>query len=175
MSARVVVPIGVIVIAVIVLGSVVAFGRSSPQAPSRGYSAFLDDVAHGEVDLVVQEGQFLSVREGRAVYSVVVPSVVTNVYFDMQLAAEQTNQSLRPDIYSAVVPPDTSWIGLVLTAVVPLVVILGFISLMLRAAQRAPQPFSARSRLAQLEDARRAGQLTAEEYATKREEIIRAL
>jgi ATP-dependent Zn protease len=173
-SGRIVLSLIGLILGVAVL-LVVANAPRSPSAPERGYSAFLDDVAGGRVQRVVQHGQTLTVDENGTTYSVVVPSVVTNVYLDMQYAAEESSRTLPADIYSAEIEPDTSWIGLLLTGLLPLLVIGGFIVLMLRAARRAPQPFSLQARLAQLEEARKAGQLSAEEYETKRAEILRSL
>ena len=49
-----------------------------------------------------------------------VPSVLTQVLNDMQAVAKTNNVTLKPDIYKAVPAPDTSWVGLLLTGLLPL-------------------------------------------------------
>ncbi len=70
-----------------------------------------------------------------ASYQVVVPSILTDVLGDMRLAAEKGGQTLAPDVFTAALAPDTSWLGLLLTAVLPLLIIGGFIFFMMRQAQ----------------------------------------
>ena len=71
-----------------------------------------------------------------ATYTVTVPSVLTIVYpNDMQAAAKAGNVTLAADIYKAEPAPDTSWLGLLLTGLLPLLVIGGFIFFMMRQAQ----------------------------------------
>ncbi|MFL5673567.1 MAG: ATP-dependent zinc metalloprotease FtsH [Chloroflexota bacterium] len=112
--------------------------QSSSQPNPIGYSQFLDDVRLGHVGSVVQQGETLSVKrnDGSPAYTVTVPSVLTIVYpNDMQTAAKAGNQTLAPDIYKAEPAPDTSWLGLLLTGLLPLLVIGGFIFFMMRQAQ----------------------------------------
>ena len=88
---------------------------------------------------VVQEGDTLTVKSkaqtGPSSYTVVVPSVLTQVLTDMTAAAEKGGQSLSPTVFKAVKAPDTSWLGLLLTGLLPLLVIGGFIFFMMRQAQ----------------------------------------
>ena len=53
----------------------------------------------------------------------------------MQAAAQDGGQTLSADIVQATPAPDTSWLGLLLTAVLPLLIIGGFIFFMMRQAQ----------------------------------------
>ena len=53
----------------------------------------------------------------------------------MQAAAEKGKQPLTADAFTATPAPDTSWLGLLLTAVLPLLIIGGFIFFMMRQAQ----------------------------------------
>jgi cell division protease FtsH len=107
---------------------------TTPSTPV-GYSKFLADVQAGDVTEVVQQGETLTVRaEGRS-YTVVVPSVLINVLEDMQAAARAGNQTLSADVFTAEPAPDTSWFGLLLTGLLPLLVIGGFIFFMMRQAQ----------------------------------------
>ena len=112
--------------------------QSSAQPNQRGYSEFLNDVQQGHVQSVVQQGDTLTVKRNDGVpsYTVTVPSVLTIVYpTDMQSAAKAGNINLAADIYKAEPAPDTSWLGLLLTGLLPLLVIGGFIFFMMRQAQ----------------------------------------
>src|ERR1019366_1616460 len=108
----------------------------TPTQASKGYSQFLSDVQQNKVTKVVQQDQSLTVNEtdGKA-YEVNVPTVLTDVLADMHTAATSGGASLASDIYSSEKPPDTSWLALVLTGVVPLLLIGGFIFFMMRQAQ----------------------------------------
>ena len=107
--------------------------NSSQPASAVGYGSFLNNVAAQKVAKVVQKSDSLTVTPtgGGADYTVVVPTVLTNVLTDMKAA----DPNLDKSIYTAQQPPDTSWIGLLLTAVLPLAVIGGFIFFMMRQAQ----------------------------------------
>jgi cell division protease FtsH len=110
---------------------------SSPTTPI-GYSQFLADVTAGNVTKVVQQGDTLTVTSKGVPpsYAVTVPApIVTKVLDDMQVAAKQGNVTLSSSIYSAEPAPDTSWLGLLLTGLLPLLVIGGFIFFMMRQAQ----------------------------------------
>src|SRR5687768_10637437 len=111
---------------------------SSSQPVTTGYSKFLGDVAAGEVAEVTQQGTTLTVKKTgptATTYTVTVPTILTDVWGDMQEAADATNKPLDPDIFKATPAPDTSWLGLMLTAVLPLLIIGGFIFFMMRQAQ----------------------------------------
>jgi cell division protease FtsH len=100
------------------------------------YSKFLAEVADGNISKVTQQGTTLTVeRKDNTTYTVIVPTVLTQVYSDMQLAAQKAGKELAPDIFGAQPAPDTSWLGLLLTAVLPLLIIGGFIFFMMRQAQ----------------------------------------
>ena len=114
--------------------------QSTTQAPTIGYSEFLTNVGKGNVAHVVQQGETLTVTPKTpplTPYSVTVPApVVTKVYpDDMQAAAKAGGVDLAADIYKADPTPDTSWLGLLLTGLLPLLVIGGFIFFMMRQAQ----------------------------------------
>ena len=103
-----------------------------------GYSKFLGDVAAGQVKEVTQQGTTLTVKKAGSTtetYTVTVPTILTDVYGDMREAATATGKTLDPDIFKATPAPDTSWLGLLLTAVLPLLIIGGFIFFMMRQAQ----------------------------------------
>ena len=110
--------------------------QSTTPNPAVGYSKFLADVQAGEVTEVVQQGETLNVKvNGKTPYTVVVPSVLINVLDDMNKAAARGNQTLSDTVYRAEPAPDTSWLGLLLTGLLPLLVIGGFIFFMMRQAQ----------------------------------------
>jgi cell division protease FtsH len=115
--------------------------QSTTEAPTIGYSQFLTNVSKGEVESVVQQGDTLTVKPKAgtgtsASYTVTVPSILTKVYpDDMQAAAKAGGQVLSSTIYKAQPAPDTSWLGLLLTGLLPLLVIGGFIFFMMRQAQ----------------------------------------
>ncbi len=128
-----------IVMVVLVLGTAALLftwiNASTPTTPV-GYSTFLDEVQHNSVKSVVQSGDTLTVTGvDNKVVSVIVPSILTQVYPDMQAAAAKGNVTLDPAIFNAEKAPDTSWLGLLVTAVLPLLVIGGFIFFMMRQAQ----------------------------------------
>src|SRR6187401_935704 len=101
------------------------------------YSAFLNEVKTGKVQSVTQQAETLTVKSTgpKASYTVTVPApIVTKVYDDMALAAKAGNLATVPE-YGALPAPDTSWLGLLLTGLLPLLVIGGFIFFMMRQAQ----------------------------------------
>ena len=110
--------------------------NSTPPTPI-GYSQFLTNVQTGKVGEVVQQGDTLTVKaKDGTTYTVTVPSILTKVYpDDMVAAAKAGGQTLDSAIYKADPAPDTSWLGLLLTGLLPLLVIGGFIFFMMRQAQ----------------------------------------
>ena len=129
-----------IVMVVLVLGTAALLftwiNASQPAVPV-GYSQFLSQVAAGQVSSVTQEGDLLTVKSSVPPnnYTVVVPSILTQVFNDMVLAAEKGGHPLDPMVFKAVKAPDTSWLGLLLTGLLPLLIIGGFIFFMMRQAQ----------------------------------------
>jgi len=113
--------------------------NATDQAPSKGYSEFLSQVSAGNIKSVVQTGENLAVTTTADppgnTYSVVVPSILTQVLNDMIAAADKGGQTLSPTIFKAEAVPDTSWISLIATFVLPLLIIGGFIFFMMRQAQ----------------------------------------
>ncbi|HYN70268.1 MAG TPA: ATP-dependent zinc metalloprotease FtsH, partial [Candidatus Eisenbacteria bacterium] len=108
---------------------------STPQSTS-GYGEFIDAVKTGQVASVIQKDQMLEVTGSKGEkYTVVVPSILTDVYKDMKTAAAEGGKTLDPKAYGAQQAADNSWLGLVLTGLLPLIVIGGFIYFMMRQAQ----------------------------------------
>ena len=127
-----------IVMLVLVAGTVAllyTWVQSSTPVQSVGYSQFYNDVKAGTVTKVVQDGETLEVTKGGTTYTVVVPNNITgDVYSDMQKAAAAGGQAPVPP-YEKKATADTSWIGLLLSGLLPLLVIGGFIFFMMRQAQ----------------------------------------
>jgi cell division protease FtsH len=125
-----------IVMLVLVAGTVALLytwlGQQSDSTPV-AYSQFLTDVGSGKVKAVTQEGEVLTVTlaDGSKGYTTVVPSILTDVNQQIQTAAA----GKAPPSYTKKVTPDTSWIGLILTGLLPILVIGGFIFFMMRQAQ----------------------------------------
>ena len=127
-----------IVMLVLVVGTVALLAAVliSPNGSgtSKPYSVFLQDVSAGSVTSVTQQDQVLTVNKNTpGAYTVIVPTVLTQVWTDVATAAAAGNKT--PPSFEAVKAPDNSWLGLVLTAVLPIVVIVGFIIFMMRQAQ----------------------------------------
>ena len=127
-----------IVMLVLVAGTVAllyTWVQSSTPSPQVGYSEFYADVQAGEVTKVVQEGETLTVTtKDNKTYTVVVPNSITgDVFQDIKAAADQGGVPAPPFTRSPTA--DTSWIGLLLTGLLPLLVIGGFIFFMMRQAQ----------------------------------------
>ena len=112
---------------------------SSSSSADVSYSDFLAKVQAGQVDKVVQQDTTLTVtpKSGGAAYTVNAPGLagLHDVFADIQAAATKGNVTLAADAYSVKPVPDTSWLGLVLTGLLPLLVIGGFIFFMMRQAQ----------------------------------------
>jgi cell division protease FtsH len=109
---------------------------ASAQPVTTGYSKFLSDVAAGQVREVTQQGTTLTVKKtGTETYTVNVPTILTNVYGDIKEAAKEGGRDPAAINFTSTPAPDTSWLGLLLTAVLPLLIIGGFIFFMMRQAQ----------------------------------------
>ena len=130
---------GIVMLVLVVGTAALLFTWLSTNTPpsSTPYSQFLNEVAAGQVDKVVQQGTTLTVtKDGSTTsYTVNVPTVLTDVYGDVQAAAVRGNQDPTSVVVDAQPAPDTSWLGLLLTAVLPLLIIGGFIFFMMRQAQ----------------------------------------
>ena len=128
-----------IVMLVLVAGTVALLytwvSSSTPQA-TRAYSDFWNDVKAGTVTAVIQDGETLQVTSGANKYTVIVPNQITgDVFNDMQQAALAGGKTLPDGVFTRKPTADTSWIGLLLTGLLPLLVIGGFIFFMMRQAQ----------------------------------------
>jgi cell division protease FtsH len=111
--------------------------NSSSPATAVDYSKFLADVSGGTVTKVVQQGTTLTVTTTTtpSTYTVIVPTVLTNVYGDVVAAATAGGRPPNSVAFAAQAAPDNQWLGLVLTGLLPLLIIGGFIFFMMRQAQ----------------------------------------
>ncbi len=129
-----------IVMLVLVVGTALllfTWIQSSTPNQQTGYSKFLSDVQAGQVKTVTQLGDTLTVTTSSTpgTYTVIVPNILTQVFPDMRAAAKDGGKTLDANIYKVEPTPDTSWLGLLLTGLLPLLVIGGFIFFMMRQAQ----------------------------------------
>lgn len=146
---------------------------SSSGPASVPYSQFLSDVEAGRVTQVAQTGTALEVSGPHGVYQVTVPNVLTDVYGEMEHAAAGGDAAVP--LFSARPEPDTSWIGLVLTALLPFALILVVIVLVVLFVVRPARAAGARSvtgRLRELDEAYRAGLISDDERIRKRTRIL---
>ena len=162
-------------------------GCSQRASATVGWGVFLDNISHGQVAKVVQQGATMTVTaiDGE-VYTVTAPGnpdVNLDYLQTLQIAAAAGGPGHTFDQanYTVVPVQDNSWIGLLLTFLLPLVIVGIYLAVLvprLRLAQKqaaarvAPPPPSPADRLRQLEDARNARLITDDEYAAKRAKIL---
>ncbi len=116
---------------------------ASSEVPKMAYSgpnSFLEQVEKGTIGKVVQSGETLSVfnkpvddKDTEPDYVVPIANVLVSVRQDIGAAAEKGGVA-EPTLETRPAP-DNSWIGLVLTGLLPLLIIGGFIYFMMRQAQ----------------------------------------
>jgi cell division protease FtsH len=111
---------------------------SNTQQPV-AYGQFLTYVGQGQVKSVSQQGNTLTVTDtsGKA-YTVTTPGldgVNYNALTDIRQAAAAGGHPFDQNQYEVKPAADNSWVGLVLTGLLPLIVIGGFIYFMMRQAQ----------------------------------------
>ena len=113
---------------------------ASSQTKEIGWGQFLSNVAAGEVDKVTQQDQVLTIKpkpsgEDYTVVAPVFPGLNIDVLQKIQDAATAGNHPFDQNNYTLKQAADNSWIGLVLTGLLPLLIIGGFIYFMMRQAQ----------------------------------------
>ena len=82
---------------------------------------------------VVQQEQVLTVTKPDGSYTTIVPGILTDVFGDCRRPRPRA-ASRRPS-FAGKPAPDTSWLGLILTGLLPLILIGGFLFFMMRQAQ----------------------------------------
>ena len=113
-------------------------GSSSPQPV--GWGQFLSNVSAGQVEKVVQQDTTLTVTPTGSgqVYTVqapVFPGLNVDVLDKIQAAATAGGHPFDQNNYSVDKVADNSWITLLFTAILPVLLIGGFIYFMMRQAQ----------------------------------------
>jgi cell division protease FtsH len=129
---------GIVMLALVIVALAVVFTVVSQSTPATntGYSQFLSDVQTGKVTQVQQEGSKLTVTLSSGTkYDVEVPNILTQVWQDMNTAATAGGQKLAPNIYTVKPAPDNGWISILVTGLLPILIIGGFIFFMMRQAQ----------------------------------------
>ena len=147
--------------------------NSSASSSTAPYSQFLGDVMAGQVTQVVQTGTTLDVSGPHGNYHVTLPTILTDVYGDIEHAAAAGHAAVP--LFQAQTAPDTSWIGLVLTAVLPSAIIIGVLALVVLLVIRPARLAGARTltgRLRDLDEAYRAGLISEDERARQRARIL---
>ncbi len=132
---------GIVMLVLVVGTAALLFTWLTTSSPASdiSYSDFLAKVQTGQVAKVVQQDSTLTVtpKSGATTYTVVTPGLagLHDVFADINAAAQRGGITLTNDVYSVKPTQDTSWIGLLLTGLLPLLVIGGFIFFMMRQAQ----------------------------------------
>jgi cell division protease FtsH len=130
-----------IVMLVLVVGTVAllyTFLMSSPSDTSVPYSTFLGNVSKGDVKEVAQQDLRLNVTPTDGTkYTVIVPGIgFTDVYGDVLKAAEAGGQTPSSITFSGIEASQTGqWISLLVGALLPVLLIGGFLFFMMRQAQ----------------------------------------
>jgi hypothetical protein len=165
--------LAVVVIAVLGISALLYAWISAPATASVPYSQFLTDVEAGRVSHVVQIGTTLEVSGLTGRYRVATPTILTDVFGDVDAAA--TRGGAAAPEFSAEPEPDMSWVGLVVTGLLPLAVTLVVFVLALAFVARTARRDGGRSlpaRLHELEDAHRSGLITDDEWQRQRARIL---
>jgi hypothetical protein len=166
--------LAIVVIAVLGISGLMYAWISAPAATSVPYSQFLSDVAAGGISRVVQTGTVLEVSGSRGAYTVAVPTLLTDVYGDIAAAAADEGAAGVP-AFETRAEPDSRWLALVVTAVLPVVAALLILGLILVIVGRATRRDSGRSltaRLRELDEAHRSGLVADDEWQRQRARIL---
>jgi cell division protease FtsH len=123
-----------LLLVVVALAVVLTVVNQTTPNSSKFYSEFLNEVAKGNVTQVLQEGSTLNVTAtDNSTYTVVVPGLLADqVKTDMQTAVGEGKTIPK---FGAKAPPDNGWISILVTGLLPILIIGGFIFFMMRQAQ----------------------------------------
>jgi cell division protease FtsH len=129
---------GIVMLALVVVALAVVFTVVNQSTPNQNvaYSTFLENVQAGKVKSVVQEASTLTVTpaDNSSKYTVVIPGLLADqVLGDMTTSAQAGNVP-RPTL-EAKAAPDNGWISILITGLLPILIIGGFIFFMMRQAQ----------------------------------------
>ena len=165
--------IALVVVAVLLVVFVPALIIFQPEPPTAGYSTFLGDVQAGNVTSVVQTGPRLEVTAKGGAYEVTVPGQLTDVFGDVGRAASRTGTATPAFTVRSV--PDTSWVAVLLSALLPLALVLALFVLSVLVVVRSSRrgaPGGLIERLREVEEAHRIGLISDDERDRKRTRII---
>ncbi len=127
---------GIVMLALVVVALAVVFTVLNQTTPSKTklYSDFLSEATKGNIDLIMQEGSTLTVTsKDKSTYTVTVPGLLGDqVKPDLQLAVGQGKPIPQ---FGAKPAPDNGWISILITGLLPILIIGGFIFFMMRQAQ----------------------------------------
>lgn len=159
------------VVALVLGAAALLYGWISSSSPSSApYSQLLSDVEKGRVTQVVQTGTTLEASGAYGVYQVTAPTILTDVYGDIEAAA--VTGGVAVPLFSAQPAPDTSWLWLVLTALLPFALLLVLVLLVVNRPARAGGVRSLSVRLREVDEAYRAGLMSDDERARQRTRIL---
>jgi len=128
---------GIVMLLLVVVALAVVLTVVNQTTPNSNvaYSTFLDHVQGGQVTSVLQEGSTLTVtgKDGGK-YPVVIPGLLANQVLDDMSKRAELGKTALPTL-EAKQPPDNGWISILITGLLPILIIGGFIFFMMRQAQ----------------------------------------
>ncbi|MEA2519504.1 MAG: cell division protease FtsH [Chloroflexota bacterium] len=129
---------GIVMLALVVVALAVVFTVVNQSTPNQNvaYSTFLERVQSGNVKSVVQEASALTVTpsDNSPKYTVVIPGLLADQVLGDMTTAAQAGKVARPTL-EAKAAPDNGWISILITGLLPILIIGGFIFFMMRQAQ----------------------------------------
>ncbi len=129
---------GIVMLALVVVALAVVFTVVNQSTPNtaKPYSEFLDLVQAGKVASVTQEGSTLTVSPNPtgSKYPVVIPGLLANQVLDDMAKRAEAGKVPLP-VLEAKAAPDNGWISILITGLLPILIIGGFIFFMMRQAQ----------------------------------------
>jgi cell division protease FtsH len=129
---------GIVMLALVVVALAVVFTVVNSSTPNANtpYSGFLDNVQAGKVKSVIQEGSSLTVTpaDNGPKYTVVIPGLLANQVLDDMTKRADAGKVGLPTL-EAKAAPDNGWISILITGLLPILIIGGFIFFMMRQAQ----------------------------------------
>jgi cell division protease FtsH len=106
-----------------------------PDTQSLPYSRFLDDLGGNKVAKVIQDGEVIAVDLKETPASPDYTAVVPNILTDVSATMREIAPAGQLPTYEKKIPPDTSWTGLMLAGLLPILGVGGWICFMMRQAQ----------------------------------------
>jgi cell division protease FtsH len=125
---------GIVMLVLVAATAALLYALIQPTAPgSESYSSFYQDMTSGNVTKIVHQGDTLTVTDATGkTYTVVSDSPQNGDFSEFKTWNVPNFDKID---YSNVNPPDTGWIMLILTTLVPVVLVILFIVFFMRQAQ----------------------------------------